>query len=291
MARFSFLEFLMSFVAKAEPLPPSTCDEMPEEPDLHHPPIIEQHPKGKGVFVQTVKRATKGGKAGDLAEFAVDLGLDWAMLLCLWQHDDRNRFYLDVNSAAAALRVRDIEPWIWGWPHPDRIDIFVAHMADMLESTKAAGIVLNVEKPFYGRAWRKKPRHAKAAIELMTKLRARVGEAVPIGLSSYGAKHAHESSFPWTQFAAQCDFGMPQIYDSKHKYGPEYPQRCMDSWRKDFEIVLPTWGASKAHTPQQMREMATRTPLAPAVSWWDCNHLRYSAGRQKVVAQYEMPDA
>ena len=52
----------------------------------------------------------------------------------------------------------------------DRIDIFVDHMAERLAETKAVGIVLNVEKPFYGRTRAKTPRHAKAAVELMTKL-------------------------------------------------------------------------------------------------------------------------
>lgn len=266
---------------------------MPEEDDLHRhdfEPVAgdetPKHPVGKGVFIQTVGKATKSGTPEALAAFAGDLGLDWAMLLCLWQHDDRDRFYTNIVKASDALNVQGVETWVWGWPHPDRIDIFVEEMATKAEETGAAGIVLNVEKPFYGKKGGK-PKYANAASELMIKLRARVGD-LPIGLSSYGARFWHISAFPWSELAGACDFGMPQIYDSKHTQGADYAQRCVDSWRELFDVVIPTWGASKAHTAQQMEDIASRTPWAPAVSWWDMNHLRYSGKRQGVVRDYEV---
>lgn len=280
-------------------LPLSTHEVMPEEHNIHSD-IEEQehlmHPKGKGVFVQTVLRATRGGTPETCAAFAEHLGLEWAMLLCIWQHDDRDRIYdrdgdedslIDVHEAAIELREKGIDPWLWGWPHPDRIEAFVEYMCRMYRETRAVGIVLNVEAPFYGRRLGK-PRHEAKARVLMSKLRAELGEDVPIGLSSYGARFWHKSSFPWEAFAESCNFGMPQIYDSNHNDGPTYPQKCWDSWRELFDIIVPTWGASKAHTAQQMRDAISRTPLAPAVSWWDMNHLRYSEARRGVVREVDM---
>ena len=150
-----WLSAILSFFSRAK-APASTHEEMPEEDDLHAEPesepfALRKHPAGKGAFVQTVGKATKGGTPESLAEFAADLGLDWAMLLCLWQHDDRDRFYDSVAPAADELNLQGVETWVWGWPHPDRIDIFVEEMATKAEETGAAGIVLNVEKPFYGK--------------------------------------------------------------------------------------------------------------------------------------------
>jgi len=277
-------------------------DSKPPPADTVTAPVSgRKYPTGKGVFIQTVEKATRTGTPEALAGFCENLGMDWAMLLVLWQHDKRDRKYdadkdedqiLDVVEAAHALRAKGIDPWIWGWAQPgsDRIDTFVKLMRERYDATGAVGIVLNIEKPYYGRKGSKRKgyvaRFAADAKKLMIALRREFGASVPIGLSSYGAKHVHETSFPWGVFALYCDFGMPQIYDSEHGFGPGYPQRCFDSWRQDFEIVIPTWGASKAHTSQQMRGMTSRTPIAPAVSWWDLNHLRYSSARQGVVREY-----
>lgn len=290
--RFSFIDLLTAFF-RAQP--PASVHEEPEEIDLHlsaaqgfsPESTVTPHPTGKGVFVQTVGKATRAGTPEALAEFCSDLGMDWVMLLCIWQHDDRDRIYSQVPEAAEALRGKGIDVWLWGWPHPDRIDDFVDHMTTMESDTKAEGIVLNVEKPFWGKRWGK-PKFSKQAESLMIRLRAQLGDDSPIGLSSYGAQFFFRKTFPWSVFAKYCDFGMPQIYDSKHKQGADYAERCFKAWSEFFDVVLPTWGASKAHTGQQMEDMISRTPLAPACSWWDLNHLRYSGKRQAVVRDHEI---
>lgn len=265
--------------------PPSICDVMPEEPGRmgFTPEAIARVPRGKGIFVQTVQRATKKGTPEALAEFAEDLGLDWVALLCIWQHDDRDRMYSETTEAAAACRANDIDVWVWGWPEtaPARIERFASVMAERQKECEADGVIINVEAPYYGKR-KGQPKHRAAAMELMGELRAKM-PGVPIGLSSYGARFWHRSSFPWKELADRCDFGLPQVYDVHEKHGSGYPERCVDSWLELFEVVCPTLAASKRATPREMGDKLNQTPLSPAVSWWDMNHVRYSEARQAVI--------
>lgn len=260
---------------------------IPEE-ENRHDPTPDNHPVGKGIFVQTVQKATREGTPEALAEFADNLELDWVALLCIWQHDKRDRIYTKTMEAAAALNRRGIEVWVWGWPHPDRPDTYVRHMSRSLNDCEAVGVIHNIEAPYYGKR-NGRPKFEHEAAELMFKMRAEIGDH-PMGLSSYGALFWHRSAFPWTPLAKYCDFGMPQIYDVHEKHGPEYPERCFDAWRGLFSVVCPTLAASKRETPQEMRDKLSRTPLAPAVSWWDMNHVRYSKARQAVIREMDWWD-
>ena len=268
--------------------PESIADMMPEEIDRHAAPDpLPNHPTGKGMFVQTVSRATKEGTPQALAEFARDLGMEWVALLCIWQHDDRDRIYHQTQEAADALNSMGIDVWVWGWPEtaPGRIARFADVMAQSARDCAAVGLILNVEAPFYGKR-AGEPKHKAAALELMGEMCAKV-PAAPIGLSSYGARFWHKSSFPWYELSRYCDFGMPQIYDVHEKHGSDYPERCVDSWLELFDVVCPTLAASKRATPREMQDKISQTPLSPAVSWWDANHLRYSSARQGVVREMD----
>jgi len=263
--------------------PPSPAE---AEPDDHDRPIedvtpVAKMPAGKGIFVQTVERATSQGTPEAVAARAKDLGLSWVALLSIWQHDDRDRIYNMVPETIAACAQAGVRVWLWGWPHygASRIDRFTMHISEQFESNAVDGVIMNAEKPLYGR-----PGPAR---ELCKEIRGRLPETA-LGLSSYGYPKYHPR-FPWAPFAEICDFGMPQIYDMNHDQGPKYPQLCMQGWRDigfrraGAEILVPTWGASKAHTATQMREMIERTPRAPACCWWDLNWLRSSTARADVV--------
>lgn len=284
---------LRELLARVASMPASIADVMPEESNLHSV-IPSCYPTGKGIFVQTVRRATKAGTPQALADFAEDLGLDWVMLLSVWQHKDRDRNYdtdqdgdrvEDIVEAAAALQAKEIKVWVWGWPHPGqkRIRSFVDRITQSHRDCRAEGIILNIEAPFYGRS-AGAPRYASDAKLLMGELRSRLGGA-PIGLSSYGAKFWHTKSFPWKELSERCDFGMPQIYDVHERHGPDYPERCVESWRENFAVVLPTLAASKRSTPREMRDKLNQTPMSRAISWWDMNHVRYSRERQAVIRE------
>lgn len=271
------LEMLLPFL-KNPPAPPSpTEDEPPEhEREIGDIDPVDRMPQGKGIFVQSVELATKGGNAESLAQRAKDLGLDWIALLVIWQHDDRDRIYTQVESAIAACRRLGIDVWLWGWPEsaPSRIDKFVAFTANLVHTQPVKGFLINAEKPFYGKA--------AAARDLCTELKAAM-QGEPIGLSSYGPPYFHPK-FPWAPFAEICDYGAPQIYDSKHTLGAKYPSQCMAGWRKvGFANLVPTLGASNHHTAAQMKDMIERTPRAPAIMWWDLNWVKNSTLRAAVI--------
>lgn len=231
---------------------------------------------GKGIFVQSVKKATLAGTPEALAARAVALGLDWVALLVIWQHPDRDRVYEQVATATAACKARGVEVWLWGWPERGEVRnrTFIDVMLERYHETDARGLVVNAEKPFYG-----KPKEA----ELFCSLLGQLPIEIPVGLSSYGLPDYH-GAFPWGPFASVCVFGMPQIYDSNHNQGPTYPRRCMAAWTKrGFPQLAPTWGASNAHTAEQMSAIIELTPRAPACCWWDLAWLRHSVKRAAVV--------
>jgi hypothetical protein len=285
MTLASWLAELFHF---AQPDAPSSPIETEPPEDERVPedttPVIGM-PAGKGIFVQSVEKATAKGTPAGVAERAKDLGLSWVALLTIWQHDDRDRIYDLIEPTIQACTRIGVNVWIWGWPHngASRIDRFVLHLSQLFDANAVVGVIVNAEKPFYGRPG---PAH-----ELCENLRGRLPDA-PIGLSSYGNPRFHPR-FPWAPFAQICNFGMPQIYDAEHNQGPHYPQDCFAAWhdvgfrKPGAEVLVPTWGASKSHTPQQMRDIIARTPRAPACCWWDLNWLRSSTGRAAVVRELD----
>lgn len=233
---------------------------------------------GKGIFVQSVKKATFAGTPESLVARANELGLDWVALLAIWQHQDRDRIYEQVAAAAAACQAHGVDVWLWGWPERGEVrnHAFIDVMLERYHETSARGLVVNAEKPFYG-----KPKDAERFCSLLGQLPVEI----PVGFSSYGLPDYH-GAFPWSAFASACDFGMPQIYDSDHNQGPMYPRRCMAAWTKrGFPQLVPTWGASNAHTADQMRTIIELTPKAPACCWWDLAWLRHSVKRAQVVRE------
>ena len=235
-------------------------------------------PRGKGLFVRSTAHA---GTPAALISFCQDLGVSWVMLPVVWQYVTKSdvRYDADVDAYASALKKAGIRVWVWGWPEPAKVAAFADLMLETRARIGADGIVVNAEKPFYG--------EPAAASELASRL-----AGVSWGLSSYGAPYFHKS-FPWAEFASTTSLGMPQIYDTQHTLGADYPQKSVDAWRAlGFSQIAPTWGASSAHTPAQMLDIAARTldqGGIMAASWWDFYHLKQSAGRRDAVRSVQVP--
>jgi hypothetical protein len=85
---------------------------------------------------------------------------------------------------------------------------------------------------------------------------------------------------------------MPQIYDTQHTLGPDYPARSVSTWRDaGYTRIAPTLGASSAHSKAQMIDIADRTVAVGgigALSWWDYYHLKQSASRRSAVAEIQI---
>jgi len=235
-------------------------------------------PYGKGIFVRATSHA---GTPDALVAFCADLGLSWVMLPVVWQYTSKSdvRYDGDIDQYAAALRKAGIRVWVWGWPEPKKVDAFASLMLETKSRIGADGIVVNAEKPFYG--------EPAAAAQLAARLKGTLW-----GLSSYGAPYFHKS-FPWAEFSSTTNLGMPQIYDTKHNLGADYPVNAVKAWKDaGFSEIAPTWGASSAHSPAQMLDIAGRTLAAGdilAASWWDFYHLRNSSGRRGAVRTIDVP--
>lgn len=237
-------------------------------------------PRGKGIFVRSTYHVS--GPA-ELIAFCDDLGLSWVILPVVWQYTNKSNIRYDqqLEDFSSALRKAGIEVWVWGWPEPTKRDEFAELMIDARRRASARGIVVNAEETFYG--------EPQAALELARSLRGQTW-----ALSSYGAPWFH-GPFPFSEFATTTNLGMPQIYDTQHTLGDDYPSKSVAAWRDlGFSSVTPTWGASTYHTADQMRDIASRTLAVGGIqgaSWWDLYHLLQSSSRRGAVRDIQVPAA
>lgn len=247
-------------------------------------------PAGKGMFVRHVKH---GGDPELFAKRCAWMGLRWVMIQAIWQYPAGGGQSTFINKTAeypeygAALRAAGVTPWVFGWPRPEAMQQFVDVCRTALDKLGGGpgGIVINPETPWYRR------QHANAT-RLVELLRASFG-SLPVGMTSYGGGPPNHPPFPWREFAA-CDFGLPQIYDTKGNLGPGYPERSVQWWTKAGYRCVPVLAAyPKARTPQMMADIASRTPLPMgAVCWWDLYWLLGAGGgkaRTDFVRQYFVP--
>jgi len=237
------------------------------------------------VFVRHVRH---GGDPSLFTERCKWLGFKWVMLQAIWQKPDSRDTVINdpVETAeyAAALRDAGITPWVFGWPRPESKNIvqFVDAVERARSMAAAAGVVINPEAPWFGMRTQ--------AVQLMHALRQAMPSSSRIGMTSYGGGPPNVPAFPWSEFAS-ADFGVPQIYDTKHSLGPDYPQRSVRRWiAGGYPVVVPAWGASSAHTPAQMLDIASRTPLpVSACCWWDLYWILQSRGRANAVRDFVIP--
>ena len=217
-----------------------------------------------------------------MVEMVRNLGLAWVAIGYAWQNADGStkRFAInEIPAYAAALRRAGIKVWLWAWPEPGRATELADGYRELARRAKIEGLILDPEKPYQGVSVER----AREDMEIWKRLR------VPIGVTTYGAPPSWHPRFPWGAFVS-ADFGLPQLYDTKHKWGAEHQRRTFDGWRElGITVLVPIWGASNAHSPGQMREEIRQTPREyKGAAWWDFYWLQQSAARRKVVAAFKI---
>lgn len=241
-------------------------------------------PRGKGVFIRSVRHADSPAK---LADLCAAMGLSWVCISLIIQlPNGRQRQYPmdDLAAACRELDARGIDVWLWAWPEPGRAQQIVDRYRLADEATgrcKIHGLILDPEQPYYsGRM------EAQSEIDVQ-KLREL---GVPLGCTSYGGGPPNHPSFPWKPWARGTDFGMPQIYDAHERLSSKYPARAVEYWQDaGWKTIVPVWAAYDK-TPEQMREMIARTPeVYRGACWWDFYWLERSSKRRDVVAEFEIP--
>lgn len=250
-------------------------------------PVGEPLPRGKGVWVYSVRQASGPENLADRLEW---LGCSWVLIQThrIQPNGDRVGMGLDVLEAhVAELRRRGIGVAFWGWPEPSNQPGFVERAVEVCQQHRPVAFVVNAEKPYYP-ALGGDPDSAGLAHEMMQALRAGMPSETLLGFSSYGRADVHPN-FPFAEFALHSDFGIPQIYDIQNRYKQDYPSRAMSSWEELFAGVVPAWSAGESKTPEQMDSIQDRTPLdSPAGCWWDFKSIISSRSRAAAVRGYSV---
>lgn len=122
--------------------------------------------------------------------------------------------------------------WSWFTVDPGEIAEAIAFTAQV----GGRAFIVNGEKELRG-----KPQ--TAAIIANHARRECDKHGIALGLVSY-ARPSVVRSFPWRPFADVCDFGMPEIYDRRAGFDPDYPSDAIKDYRAEgFKRVLPACGA------------------------------------------------
>ena len=89
-------------------------------------------PRGKGIFVTRLVPT-------NILERIEWLKLDWVMIETIGYSGDEINSIEDLGPVVEHLKALNIDPWLWGWPKPDSIDAFVAHLCEALTKSGALG--------------------------------------------------------------------------------------------------------------------------------------------------------
>ena len=243
-------------------------------------------PRGKGVFVRDVKHAKTP------AEMVADCkawGLKWVTIQSIWQlpGGKTKRHHLSlIPSYAKALNRAGIKVWIWSWPVPGRAHEIAEVYQQLARRSRLQGLILDPESPYQA-----KSKKLLGNMEAVASLDVSMLELldVPLGVTTYGAPPKWHPRFPWIAWS-RCNFGMPQLYDTKHKFSAAHQRATFNGWRAiGLKTLSPIWGASQAHSPEQMAIEINQTPEEfKSASWWDYYWLKKSKRRAAVVANYHV---
>ena len=237
-------------------------------------------PKGKGVFFRGLK--TYGTPAETVAKLKAQ-GATWVLLIGdSWHKNMVSTYYPSlIGEYAKALRDAGIDVWLWGWVDPEspHFEEWPAHYGRVAKQTGAKGVLVNAEKPFYGKKWN------AAAEWLVDALHA---QGLKVIVSSYGSVKSHPN-FAWEGFR-KADGGAPMIYDLSNKLGTKYPPRSVAEWSELFDVVIPVWGmaSSGGQTIEQEIALSEATPLpSDAVAVWDAYWLKTKKDRGAWYASFD----
>ena len=197
-----------------------------------------------------------------------------------------------ISPIAAALRGVGVEVWGWHYVYGSNpageARIAISQMIDM----RLDGYVLNAEQQYRDLANNK-----AAAVQFLSALRSGLGQACPIGLSSYRYPRYHPA-FPWREMLAGVDFNMPQVYwihatnagaQLKASYG-EFRAMAPQLPFVPTGAAFKEWGWTS--TPAQILDfLRTAQDLGlPAVNFWEWAHTRRNLPLNwRAVAEFPWP--
>jgi len=235
-----------------------------------------RYPRGQGAFVRNLK-ADGAPSPAEFAARAKALGMRWLALLAEVRGDKQASGIWDSELPAYArdLQAAGVEVWLWGWPAPaDQVE-FVADMKRQLERTGARGVIVDAEGPYVGDSLSK--REAAAALA-----RGMATLGVPWGVTSFGGgpRFFGRKAFPWLEFSAAADFGMPQIYDPP---SDERARAWLSSWEKETRFPRLVVVLDANNPPAVMLERWRSLGSPRDVCWWTLDYLEGNQAKEAVA--------
>ena len=172
-----------------------------------------------------------------------------------------------------ALKAEGIEAWGWGYAYLNYPDVEATVAVTRIAETGVVGFAIDAEKEA---KWRR-----VQAATYCAKLRAGVGQSLPIGLSSYRFPSLHPE-LPWDEFRAICNFDMPQVYwMNAHNPGAQLRRSVTEYFNMTPKLpYVPTgaayrefgWQPTKAEV---VEFMAVAKELDLPFNFWEWYDARY----------------
>ena len=159
---------------------------------------LKNAPSGKGMWIWQVANC-ENGDVERIVHRATASGLTHVLIKVA---DGRSKYNGDLSVLVNRLIDAGISVWAWQYTYGTHAEEEAGFAATRFGELPYAGFVVDAEKEYKG--------HPSRAERYMGRLRELLPDAA-VALSSYYLPDYH-ATFPWSEFLAQCDINMPQVY-------------------------------------------------------------------------------
>lgn len=234
-------------------------------------------PLGVGAYVRNITERSHGTPETMAAKMKA-AGLSWACLQASWQTDD-GKTHRESNEShlapyAAALQAAGVEVWLWGYPHADRVEEFVADIVEDAVRVGAVGVLVDPEKPFKDR-----PDAAEALAHAVAR-KAWLDHGLGHGVTSYGMTRWHPT-MPWAIMGG-LGFGSPQLYTVSDRF----VSKGIDDWKAaGWARIVPSVAAYGPFSKDRLgKRLEVFAPLCSAMVIWSWELM--DKNEQKTVRRF-----
>ena len=220
-------------------------------------------PRGTGVFLRALNRAQYGTPRQAAAK-ASRHGVSWVALMAIGLAGDppreRVQGLVPIADYGQAFREAGIEVWVWFFPLAEAPEAAATAAGRALRACGGRGLILDVERPYRGRA--------AACRRLVSTSLDELREDQGIAVTSYPLVRFHEV-MPWDEMVAGT--GMPQTYTIT----PANARLAVNQWRsRGHTSIVPIGPAFGPNSGVKLRRylenayLDAGTPTVDGIGIW-----------------------